>query len=43
MSKEELDIRITIEYEDYQRKEVKEKIYNLLKELEVIKLEMEEK
>lgn len=43
MDKEELDLKITIEYESYQRKDVKEKIYDFLKELDVTKLEMEEK
>ena len=43
MDKEELDLKITIEYESYQRKEIKEKIYDFLKELDVTKLEMEEK
>lgn len=43
MSKEELEINITIEYNDYEGKEVKEKLYNFLKELDVVKLEMEEK
>ena len=43
MDKEELDLKITIEYESYQRKDVKEKIYDFLKELDVTRLEMEEK
>lgn len=43
MDKEELDLKITIEYKSYQRKDVKEKIYDFLKELDVTKLEMEEK
>ena len=43
MDKEKLDLEITIEYEYYQRKEIKEKIYDFLKELDVTKLEMEEK
>lgn len=40
---EEMEIKITICYEDNARKETKEKIYEFLKELDVIKLEMEEK
>lgn len=43
MSKEELEVKITIEYDDYKRRDIKEKIYEFLKELDVIKLEMEEK
>jgi len=39
----ELEVKITIEYEDYKRKDIKEKIYEFLKELDVTKLEMEEK
>lgn len=40
---EEIEIKITICCEEYARKETKEKIYEFLKELDVIKLEMEEK
>lgn len=43
MDKEELEVKITIEYDDYKRRDIKEKIYEFLKELDVIKLEMEEK
>lgn len=43
MSKEELEVRILIEYDSYNRKDIKEKLYEFLKELDVIKLEMEEK
>lgn len=43
MGKEELEVKITIEYEDYKRRDIKEKLYEFLKELDVIKLEMEEK
>lgn len=43
MAKEELEVKITIEYEDYKRRDIKEKLYEFLKELDVIKLEMEEK
>lgn len=43
MGKEELEVKITIEYDDYKRRDIKEKIYEFLKELDVIKLEMEEK
>lgn len=43
MDLNELEVKITIEYEDYKRKDIKEKIYEFLKELDVTKLEMEEK
>lgn len=43
MGKEELEVKITIEYDDYKRRDIKEKLYEFLKELDVIKLEMEEK
>ena len=43
MNLNELEVKITIEYEDYQRRDIKEKLYEFLKELDVIKLEMEEK
>ena len=43
MAKEELEVKITIEYEDYKRRDIKEKLYEFLKELDVINLEMEEK
>lgn len=43
MELKELEVKITIEYEDYKRKDIKEKIYEFLKELDVTKLEMEEK
>ena len=43
MGEKELEVKITIEYEDYKRKDIKEKIYEFLKELDVTKLEMEEK
>ena len=43
MYKEELEVKITIEYDDYKRRDIKEKLYEFLKELDVIKLEMEEK
>lgn len=43
MEKNKLEIETTIEYESYKKSEVMEKIYNLLKELNVIKLEFEEK
>lgn len=43
MDLRELEVKITIEYEDYKRKDIKEKIYEFLKELDVTKLEMEEK
>ena len=43
MGKEELEVKITIEYDEYKRRDIKEKLYEFLKELEVIKLEMEEK
>lgn len=39
----ELEVKITIEYDDYKRRDIKEKLYEFLKELDVIKLEMEEK
>lgn len=42
-SKEEMEVKITIEYETYERKDVKEKLYEFLKGLDVVKLEMEEK
>lgn len=43
MAKEELEVKITIEYDEYKRRDIKEKLYEFLKELDVIKLEMEEK
>lgn len=43
MDKEELEVKITIEYDDYKRRDIKEKLYEFLKELDVIKLEMEKK
>ena len=43
MDKEELEVKITIEYDEYKRRDIKEKLYEFLKELDVIKLEMEEK
>lgn len=43
MEKEKLEVKITIEYEAYKRRDIKEKLYEFLKELDVIKLEMEEK
>lgn len=43
MDLNELEVKITIEYEEYKRKDIKEKIYEFLKELDVTKLEMEEK
>ena len=43
MDLRELEVKITIEYEEYKRKDIKEKIYEFLKELDVTKLEMEEK
>lgn len=43
MGKEELEVKITIEYDEYKRRDIKEKLYEFLKELDVIKLEMEEK
>lgn len=42
MDKEELKLIMTIEYDSYKRQIIKEKIYELLKELEVIELEMRE-
>ena len=42
MDKDELKLIMTIEYDSYKRQEVKEKIYEFLKELEVIELEMRE-
>lgn len=43
MELNELEVKITIEYEEYKRKDIKEKIYEFLKEIDVTKLEMEEK
>ena len=41
--KNELEIKFTIEFDDYKREQVKEEIYEFLKKLDVVKLEMEEK
>lgn len=41
--KNELEIKFTIEFDDYKREQVKEDIYEFLKKLDVVKLEMEEK
>ena len=41
--KTEIELKITLEVDDWKIKEAKDKIYDFLKELDVISLEMEEK